>query len=87
MIVEVWFECSDSDEFESVIFKQPATLMLQLPRVGDKVGLWQDDFTKGTTAYPLLTVWDVRHYIVSKEGEESGTILWTQEIHVMCSLQ
>ena len=73
MILEVWYDYVDDDR-ESVIYKQPATLMMRIPRIGEKISIaprWQDD---------LAYVVDIRHFFVDPDdGPEK------QEIHIMCS--
>lgn len=86
MIVrEVWFESVDgnTEEFPAITLRGMEAERVMLPRVGEKVGIWQDDFTEGTNAYPLLFVVDVRHYLVRNEKGENKVN--AQEIHVMCS--
>jgi hypothetical protein len=76
MILEVWFDSVDSNAQASVVFTQPATIMMRIPRIGEKVGVWHAP--KAEHLLTLMYVVDVRHYI--KQGSPDS-----QEIHVMCS--
>lgn len=81
MKLEVWFESVDGSEDKAIKFVGTDAMMVIIPNMGEKVGIWQDDATRGTNAFPLYFVVDVRHYVSQPQGPESD---WVQEVHIMC---
>lgn len=59
--MRIWFDYQDEAD-QNVICDVDVC-----PRIGEKVGVRQDEFCKGASAYLLDYVVDVRHYAIQNE--------------------